>query len=102
MQRHRIDKKDLIKEKRMKSKKAKIVEYDSNDKSLIISGLINKYKVLDISKWKVNINTLDMKLVYTKLEHGNKNKERGTGKLNRNWNEDIPTIQSRFPLSTLF
>ena len=52
---HRNDEKDLIKEERKKSKKAKIVEYDSNDKSLIISGLINKYKVLDISKWKINI-----------------------------------------------
>ena len=101
MQIHRKDEKDLIKEERKKSKKAKIVEYDSNDKSLIISELINKYKVLDISKWKVNINTLDMKLVYTRQEHGNKNQERGIGKFNQNWNEDIPTVQSRFPLSTL-
>ena len=42
-----------------------------------------------------------MKLVYTRLEHENKNLERGTGKFNQNWKEDIPTIQSRFPLSTL-
>ena len=68
---------------------------------MIILGLINKCKVLDISKWKVNINTLDMKLVYTRLEHGNKSQERGTDKFNQNWNEDIPTIRSRFPLSIL-
>ena len=42
-----------------------------------------------------------MKLVYTRLKHGNKNLERGTDKFNQNWKVDIPAIQSRFPLNTL-